>query len=81
VIYVKFLSRIIKRIEAKGFEVTFMPKQFEGATMAILTDPNGIQIRLIELTDAAANASRSKSKVRFAKLVVCTSGLLHNPNL
>ncbi|KAJ3004132.1 UNVERIFIED_CONTAM: hypothetical protein HDU68_005282 [Siphonaria sp. JEL0065] len=51
VIYVHFLPRIIKRLATKGFETFMAPTAFQGAQIAILIDPNGIEVRLIELTE------------------------------
>ncbi|KAI9350829.1 hypothetical protein BDR26DRAFT_851604 [Obelidium mucronatum] len=51
VIYVHFLPRIIKRLAAKGFETLLAPTVFQGAQIAIIMDPNGIEVRLIELTE------------------------------
>ncbi|KAJ3189660.1 hypothetical protein HK101_008797 [Irineochytrium annulatum] len=74
-IYVHFVSRLIKRLIAKGFEISVPPTEFHETRVAILHDPSGIEVRLVELletqseeqTPGAANATAKKPQW-FAKL-------------
>jgi hypothetical protein len=66
VIYVHFLPRILKRMESKGFEIVLDITSFENVKIAILKDPNQIQIRLMELPDSYLNDSGAKQW--FARL-------------
>ncbi|KAJ3372389.1 hypothetical protein HDU91_003435 [Kappamyces sp. JEL0680] len=43
VIYVHFLARLVKRMQAKAYEVALDVTVFDGVKMAILKDPNNIQ--------------------------------------
>ncbi|ORY47260.1 hypothetical protein BCR33DRAFT_678118 [Rhizoclosmatium globosum] len=52
VIYVHLLPRLVKRLAQKGFVCSLPITPFQGAQIAILQDPNGIEVRLIELTEA-----------------------------
>ncbi|KAJ3401946.1 hypothetical protein HDU80_005561 [Chytriomyces hyalinus] len=69
VVYVHFLPRIIKRLASKGFETTLPITSFQSAQIAILTDPNGIEVRLIELTEPQSDDPSVSSKRQwFARL-------------
>lgn len=50
VIYVHFLNRLFNRISGKKLTVLLQPTDFGGVKMAIFVDPNGIHVRLIELS-------------------------------
>ncbi|KAJ3072644.1 hypothetical protein HDU98_003222 [Podochytrium sp. JEL0797] len=71
VIYVRFLSRVIKRLASKGFETSLPATSFQGAQIAILTDPNEIEVRLIELTelqlDDPFTSASAKKRQWFAR--------------
>jgi predicted enzyme related to lactoylglutathione lyase len=66
VIYVHFLARLLKRMNSKGFEIVLDITSFENVKIAILKDPNNIQIRLIEMPDGYLNEQGPKQW--FAKL-------------
>ncbi|KAJ3214478.1 hypothetical protein HDU81_001692, partial [Chytriomyces hyalinus] len=69
VVYVHFLPRIIKRLASKGFETTLPITSFQSAQIAILIDPNGIEVRLIELTEPQSeDPSISSKRQWFARL-------------
>ncbi|KAI8906700.1 hypothetical protein EDD86DRAFT_55286 [Gorgonomyces haynaldii] len=68
VIYVHFLNRLIKRITTKNVKTILEPTEFDGGTkMAILQDPNGIYVRLMELDDDLL-AETNKQKQWFTRL-------------
>ncbi|KAJ3000578.1 hypothetical protein HDV02_004873 [Globomyces sp. JEL0801] len=74
VIYVHFLPRLIKRMVAKGFELVLDIMAFDGVKMAIMKDPNNIQIRLIEMPDNNLNENGQKQWfARVAYFTVATS--------
>ncbi|KAH6602454.1 hypothetical protein BASA61_001116 [Batrachochytrium salamandrivorans] len=75
VIYIHFINRIVKRVSAKGFEIIMPPTEFETTKVCILKDPNGIEVRLYDMTDAQLNESSSKKSwfSRPAYYVVPTS--------
>jgi hypothetical protein len=60
VIYVHFLSRLVKRLQSKAFDLTLDVTNFDSVKMAILRDPNNLQVRLIEMPDTYLNESGSK---------------------
>jgi hypothetical protein len=51
VIYIHFLQRVVKRMSSKGFQVLFKPQTYSEISYAVLLDPNGIEVRLYELTN------------------------------
>ncbi|KAI8805294.1 hypothetical protein BJ742DRAFT_410470 [Cladochytrium replicatum] len=51
VFYVRFLARVTKRLQSKGYDVQMMNVTVPEMKMAVTTDPNGIEVRLMELTD------------------------------
>ena len=62
VFYVKFVDRLAKRLASKGFKVKMKPKTISGVKMAIIKDPNNIEVRLIELTSEQLGDSTSTKK-------------------
>lgn len=52
VIYVTHLTRLLRKIAGKKYNIILEETEFDGVKMAILQDPNGIHVRLIELTMA-----------------------------
>ncbi|KAJ3227639.1 hypothetical protein HK099_001146 [Clydaea vesicula] len=67
VIYVHFLSRLIKRIANKGFEIVVFPIDISETKIAIIKDPNGMEIRLMELNDTQLGETGPK-KLWFARI-------------
>ncbi|KAI9217708.1 hypothetical protein BC828DRAFT_246612 [Blastocladiella britannica] len=64
VVYVHFLPRIIKRLHSKGFRaiLAFTTVPTDAAiSYAIYLDPNGIELRLVEMPDVYLNEVASKS--------------------
>ncbi|KAJ3119549.1 hypothetical protein HK098_005367 [Nowakowskiella sp. JEL0407] len=51
VIYVHMISRVVKRLKSKGVPVQTVPLSIPDMKMAVCKDPNGIEVRLMELTD------------------------------
>lgn len=51
IIYIHFLNRVIKRLSAKKFRV-LMNHNYMEMQYAVLIDPNGIEVRLIELPES-----------------------------
>ncbi|KAJ3272251.1 hypothetical protein HDV01_005790 [Terramyces sp. JEL0728] len=66
VIYVHFLQRLVKRMSSKNYEVEMDVTNFDGVKLAIMRDPNNIQIRFIEMPDSYLNDSSKKQW--FARL-------------
>jgi predicted enzyme related to lactoylglutathione lyase len=65
VIYVHFIDRLIKRLDTKGFQILLDATDIEGVKLAIVTDPNGIQIRFLEMSDN--HLSQNKSAQWYAR--------------
>ncbi|KAJ1340172.1 hypothetical protein BSLG_005165 [Batrachochytrium salamandrivorans] len=74
VIYIHFINRIVKRVSAKGFEIIMPPTEFETTKVCILKDPNGIEVRLYDMTDAQLNESSSKKSTRTPRLAAGKGG-------
>lgn len=51
VIYIHLMNRVIKRFTSKGFSIKMNPIDINETKMCILIDPNGIEVRLMELLD------------------------------
>ncbi|KAJ3315626.1 hypothetical protein HDV04_002040 [Boothiomyces sp. JEL0838] len=66
VIYVHFLQRLVKRMASKNYEVEMDVTNFDGVKLAIMRDPNNIQIRFVEMPDSYLNDSSKKQW--FARL-------------
>ena len=47
--YVHFIDRLVKRLASKGFKIKMPTSTLSDLKTAILIDPNGIQVRLVEL--------------------------------
>jgi hypothetical protein len=61
-IYIHFIGRYFTRFATKSFhECILPPTDFGGVKMAILLDPNGIQVRLIELGPSHTHATKGPS--------------------
>ncbi|KAJ3294544.1 hypothetical protein HK104_003508 [Borealophlyctis nickersoniae] len=67
VIYVHFVVRLVKRLSAKGFHLKLAPLDVAEVKMCILEDPNGLEVRLMELTDSQLNEASTK-KQWYARL-------------
>ncbi|KAJ3171158.1 hypothetical protein HDU88_008194 [Geranomyces variabilis] len=67
VIYVHFVHRLAKRLQGKGFEVVLEPIAIADVKMCIMKDPNGLEVRLMELTDSQLNVPSTK-KQWYARL-------------
>ncbi|KAJ1509762.1 hypothetical protein HMI54_004066 [Coelomomyces lativittatus] len=67
VIYVHFLPRVIKRLHSKGFNIILNLQNLMEIQYAILLDPNGIEVRLLEMPNIHLN-DVSEKKQWFAKL-------------
>ena len=67
VIYIHFLPRIIKRLLSRGFEIVINQTELFEAKLAIFKDPSGIEVRLIELTEAQMEEGAAK-KQWFARI-------------
>ncbi|KAJ3184712.1 hypothetical protein HDU87_004116 [Geranomyces variabilis] len=67
VIYVHFVHRLAKRLQGKGFEVLLEPIAIAEVKMCIMKDPNGLEVRLMELTDSQLNVPSTK-KQWYARL-------------
>ncbi|KAL7751303.1 hypothetical protein RI367_003163 [Sorochytrium milnesiophthora] len=67
VIYVHFLGRILKRLKAKSHKLLVDIKTYMEIQYAIVLDPNGIEVRLIEMSDVQLNELTKKSQW-FARL-------------
>ncbi|KAJ3333632.1 hypothetical protein HDU76_005861 [Blyttiomyces sp. JEL0837] len=52
VIYVHFLARLMKRLAAKSCDVVVPPTDVADMKVSIVKDPNNVEVRLIELTEA-----------------------------
>lgn len=64
VIYVHLISRLIKKIASKGFDVILDITTFDNnIKLAIIKDPNGIEVRLLEIPDSYMN-DNGKKQVR-----------------
>ncbi|KAJ3212002.1 hypothetical protein HDU67_004118 [Dinochytrium kinnereticum] len=68
VIYVHFLSRLIKRLQAKGVEIIVQPTDFFDMKIAVVRDPNTLEVRLAELSDLQLEENPAAKKQWFAKL-------------
>jgi hypothetical protein len=92
VIYVHFFDRLVKRLLSKGF--LDMPKNLgykrkvfntdlSDIKMAIFSDPNGLEVRIMELIrQHLGEEDNSKKTVIFDHLflVVCKIRILHSPD-
>ncbi|KAJ3159149.1 hypothetical protein HDU86_002051 [Geranomyces michiganensis] len=67
VVYVHFVHRLAKRLQGKGFEVVLEPISIAEVKMCIMKDPNGLEVRLMELTDSQLNVPSTK-KQWYARL-------------
>ncbi|KAJ3023525.1 hypothetical protein HKX48_002688 [Thoreauomyces humboldtii] len=67
VIYVHFVQRLAKRLQGKGFELVLEPLSIAEVKMCIMRDPNGMEVRLMELTDSQLNVPSTK-KQWYARL-------------
>ncbi|KAI9016941.1 hypothetical protein BC832DRAFT_285 [Gaertneriomyces semiglobifer] len=67
VIYVHFVHRLAKRLDAKGFDIVLAPLDIAEVKMCIVRDPNHLEIRLMELTDSQLNLASTR-KQWYAKL-------------
>ncbi|TPX70464.1 hypothetical protein SpCBS45565_g01799 [Spizellomyces sp. 'palustris'] len=67
VIYVHFVHRLAKRLSIKGFEIVLAPLDIAEVKMCITRDPNGLEVRLMELTDSQLNVPSTK-KQWYARL-------------
>jgi predicted enzyme related to lactoylglutathione lyase len=65
-IYVHFLQRLIKRVAGKRFKMILEPTDFDGSLMSIFEDPNGIHVRLVQLSPE--NLNETKQKGWFARI-------------
>ena len=66
VIYVHFIDRIIKRLSSKGFKMKMPTKTISDIKVAILKDPSGIEVRLMELSPIFLGENEADKKpVRF----------------
>ncbi|RKO84763.1 hypothetical protein BDK51DRAFT_47782 [Blyttiomyces helicus] len=63
VIYVHFLSRLVGRLKGKGFQITASPVDISEVKICIARDPNGIEVRLIELSDLQLNEEATRKQV------------------
>ena len=61
--YVNFLDRLIKRMGA--YEIKLQPCLIGVSKVAILTDPNGIQIRLIEAPDEVSGSGNTFARLGY----------------
>lgn len=59
VIYVHMLSRLHKKLVAKGFETIISPIDISETKLCIVKDPNGLEVRLHELNDAQCAAKKT----------------------
>ncbi|ORZ32764.1 hypothetical protein BCR44DRAFT_145432, partial [Catenaria anguillulae PL171] len=56
IVYMHFLPRVIKRLHAKGFRALLgMQTVMDNIHYAIYLDPNGVEVRLMELPDVHLN--------------------------
>ncbi|RKO93426.1 hypothetical protein BDK51DRAFT_26269 [Blyttiomyces helicus] len=55
VIYVRMLARILKVLSFAGFTLRIPKTDISGISFAAVTDPNGIDVRLVQLTEEQAN--------------------------
>ena len=62
VLYVHFIERITKRLNSKGFYVSSI-MDFDTTKMVICRDPNGIQVRLIEMNESYLNMNNKKQVI------------------
>ncbi|KAI8915360.1 hypothetical protein DFJ77DRAFT_462364 [Powellomyces hirtus] len=67
VVYVHFVQRLAKRLQGKGFDLVLEPQNIAEVKMCIMKDPNGVEIRLMELTDSQLNVPSTK-KQWYARL-------------
>lgn len=59
-----FIVRLVKRMASKGFDLFLDITQFDNnIKMAILRDPNNIEVRLIEMPDSYMNESGHQKQV------------------
>ncbi|KAI8823534.1 uncharacterized protein EV422DRAFT_565475 [Fimicolochytrium jonesii] len=71
VIYVHFLHRLAKRLKSKGFKIVVEPMAISEVKMCIALDPNGMEVRLMELSDSQLNVPTTR-KQWFARLAYYT---------
>ncbi|KAJ3033082.1 hypothetical protein HDV00_006814 [Rhizophlyctis rosea] len=55
VVYVRMLDRLVKRVEGRGFKLRTPVRDHFGVRFGVATDPNGVNVRLIQLNDAQMN--------------------------
>jgi hypothetical protein len=60
VVYVHFLRRLVKRLQAKGFQPLLDIQLSMDITYSIFLDPNGIEVRLLEVPDVKLNEVTNK---------------------
>ncbi|KAI9097402.1 hypothetical protein DFS34DRAFT_124336 [Phlyctochytrium arcticum] len=68
VIYVHFLARLVKRLASKSFTILFPPQDIADVKMSIVRDPNGIEVRLMELTESQLNMPSNRRQQWYARL-------------
>jgi hypothetical protein len=59
VIYMHFLDRMMKRLISKDFKVIMDVTEIEGIKLSIVEDPNGIQVRFLEMPDHFVNVGKT----------------------
>eukprot|EP00842_Homolaphlyctis_polyrhiza_P003757 jgi/Hompol1/4382/HPOL_003610-RA len=62
VVYVHFIQRLIKRFMSKGYEVLLQPMEIENAKLAILKDPNGLEVRLLDMSETQLNEGNNRKQ-------------------
>ena len=75
VFYTHFIDRIRERLVSKGFLLLIEPTDIDGIKFAVLNDPNGIEVRLYELTEKMLNETNKKANwfTRFGYYAIPTS--------
>lgn len=64
VIYVHFITRVVKRLQAKKFKIHTDVREYAGIQYAIILDPSGIEVRLVECTEPQLNDANSESNIK-----------------
>ncbi|KAJ3268697.1 hypothetical protein HK104_005295, partial [Borealophlyctis nickersoniae] len=72
VVYVRILDRMVKRLGGKGFTLRFPITDLFGVRIAVVTDPNGIELRLIQLTEQMLMEPPSIKNQWFARIAYYT---------
>jgi hypothetical protein len=80
VIYVHFLNRLFTRISGKKYECILPPTDFAGVRMALLVDPNGLHVRLVEQAPEHLVEVGKQQQVEHTDIVVCPTRVLFNGN-